>query len=317
MRNIFLLLLALVLVPLTVSCTADNQPLRFSSTVWPGYEPIYLARELGYLPPENVQLVELTTSTWVIEAFRNGLVDAGGFTIDETITLLNEGQEPVIILVVDISNGGDAIISKPHINRFSDLKGKTIGVENAAMGGYFLSRALDYHKMTESDIRIVPIESHDHEKTFLTNKLDAIVTYEPYRSLILRNNSKVIFDSSKVPNTIIDLFVVRKSVMERHKNNIKKLVNAWFSALEYMAANREHANTIMNWRLKLKESELNTAMAGLRYPDRQENIALLSAQISGISSSISAISEYMLSKNLLSGRVDATSLYPPTWIFQQ
>ena len=41
------------------ACVRDPEPpLRIGTNVWIGSEPLYLARELGRLDPETVQLVE-------------------------------------------------------------------------------------------------------------------------------------------------------------------------------------------------------------------------------------------------------------------
>ena len=54
---------AVVLIVLLacVGCTPDPEPiLRVGTNVWPGYEPLYLARDLGYLD-ESIRLVEYSS----------------------------------------------------------------------------------------------------------------------------------------------------------------------------------------------------------------------------------------------------------------
>ncbi|MEO8040925.1 MAG: hypothetical protein ABI794_19310, partial [Betaproteobacteria bacterium] len=57
-------------------CGRDPEPvLRIGTNVWIGSEPLYLARELGHLKPDAVQLVEYPSASEVLRAFRNQAID--------------------------------------------------------------------------------------------------------------------------------------------------------------------------------------------------------------------------------------------------
>ncbi len=73
-------------------------PLRIGTNVWSGYEPLYLARELGYLDPRSVHLVEYPSASEVIRAFRNQAIEAAALTFDEVLLLTQDGFEPRVVL---------------------------------------------------------------------------------------------------------------------------------------------------------------------------------------------------------------------------
>ena len=54
------------------ACEQTPHPLRVGTNVWPGYEPLYLAREQGYLSEDAVRLIELPSATDVMSAFSHG-----------------------------------------------------------------------------------------------------------------------------------------------------------------------------------------------------------------------------------------------------
>src|SRR5512135_2890896 len=83
-------------------CQPPAEPLRIVSSPWPGYEPLYLARDLGYLKETSVRITELPSSNLNMEAFSNGSTDLSTLTLDETLTLLAKGQKLRILLVMDI-----------------------------------------------------------------------------------------------------------------------------------------------------------------------------------------------------------------------
>jgi len=88
-----------VLAPSLAGCGVEPAPpLRIGTNVWPGYEPLYLARELGYLDPRSVHLVEYPSASEVIRAFRNHAIEAAALTFDEVLLLTQDGFKPRVVL---------------------------------------------------------------------------------------------------------------------------------------------------------------------------------------------------------------------------
>ncbi len=117
-------------------------PLRVGSNVWPGYETLYLARSLGIFASTPIKLVELPSVTEVTHAFRNGGLEVAALTLDEALALLQQDTSLRVILVVDVSNGGDAVLARPEITSLAQLKNRRIGVENSAVGAIMLDGLL-------------------------------------------------------------------------------------------------------------------------------------------------------------------------------
>lgn len=127
-RRIFSLLLVVWVLTAGACTERTSPPLRLGTNVWPGYEPLYLARALDYLNPSTVTLVEYLSASEVIRAFRNQTLEAAALTLDEVL-LLQQHNVPVhVFLVTDISHGGDTILGNPTLARFVDLAGKRVGV---------------------------------------------------------------------------------------------------------------------------------------------------------------------------------------------
>src|SRR3954464_15656187 len=86
---------------------APAPPFRMATYQWPGYEPFFLARALGYFSERQVQLLEFPSAADCILAFKNRVVDAVTLTADEAIRLVHAGHDPRIVLLIDFSNGTD------------------------------------------------------------------------------------------------------------------------------------------------------------------------------------------------------------------
>lgn len=61
----------------------QSRPLRVAAHVWPGYELMYLAEELGWLDPHQVELVPTAFASESLEALIAGDVDAAALTLEE------------------------------------------------------------------------------------------------------------------------------------------------------------------------------------------------------------------------------------------
>jgi NitT/TauT family transport system substrate-binding protein len=277
--------------------------------VWPGYEPLYLARSLGYYNDSTVRFHEMTTSADVLKAFRNHAIDVAALTLDEALLLIQDGIDARIVLVTDISNGADVIVAHPSIKSIRDLKGKKIGVESLALGAYVLSRALDKAGLTPGDVTVVSVAVQEHEQAYAAGKVEAVVTFEPAKTRILARGGRQIFDSSQIPNEIIDVVVVRSDILQSKAGHLKKLEDGWFKALEYLTSNPADAARRMGKREGITAAEFSEALNGMIIPDRSENRRLLAGALLEPATRLSTV---MVQGKLLSRPVEPSRLLTPS-----
>lgn len=294
----------LVVATCLAGCQPPVEPLRIVSSPWPGYEPLYLARDLGYLKETSVRVTELPSSNLNMEAFSNGSTDLSTLTLDETLTLLARGQKLRILLVMDISNGADAVVAKPEIKSLAELKGKRLGMENIPLGAYILSRVLDMSGLEAADIDVIPMPEDKHEKAYLQGKIDAAITMEPYKSKITKAGAHVLLDSRQLPNEIFDLIVVREEVYQTRRDHLCHLAQQWFRTLDYVQANQQDAYTRMGKRLGMDAAAFRASMDGLKVPSRQDNQLLLGGKAPTLLVPARRLSDIMQRGNMISGPAD-------------
>ena len=252
----------------------DTAPLRIGTNLWLGYEPLYIAQSNGTLG-DGVDLIEHPSASQVLQAFREGLIDAAALTLDEVLLLAESGFEPKIVLAMDISTGADAIISKPGFKHMSDLKGHRIGVERSALGAYMLHRALTLSGMTPNDVVQVNLQIQKHEAAYHTGQIDAVVTFEPVRSNLIASGATELFNSAMITGEIVDVLVVRKSYLAQHPGRVNTLIETWFQTLEKINQNPMAAAETMSTHMKQGPRSILKAMEGLNFPDRNENARLV------------------------------------------
>ncbi len=298
---LWLKMLLVVLVTLAgAGCTPEPQaPLRVGTNIWPGYEPLYLARQQGYFSPESIRLVEYTSSSESIRAFRNGAIDAAALTLDEVLLLGEMTSDLSIVLVLDISEGGDVILAQPALSSLRDLKGKRVGVEASALGAYMLTRALQTAEMTLGDVRTVSLEVSEHERAFKEGRVDAVVTFEPTRTRLLEAGARKLFDSSQIPGEIVDVIVVRRTYSARYGAQVNQLVRGWFRALDFIRKDRNQAASLMAPRERISADDFQKAIQGLHLPNIEENRSMLAGSTPTLVRTTRQLGEVMLTSRLI------------------
>jgi NitT/TauT family transport system substrate-binding protein len=289
------------------------EALQVASSMWPGYEPLYLARDLGYLDKLPVKLNELPSSNITLEAFKNGSADIATLTLDETLTLLADGKKVRILAVMDISNGADAVMAKPEIKSPGELKGKRVAIVNIPLGVYMLNRTLDAAGLTTADVTVVTLPEDMHEKAYKQGKIDAAITFEPFKTRLAQAGAHNIFDSSRIPNEIFDLLLVSEDVYRARRNELCQFVRQWFITLDYIHAHPQEAATKMGKRLGMDQPTYSATMGGLILPSREENRRLLGGNAPALLPPAQRLSGIMQKERLIAAPANPADAIDPSF----
>ncbi len=313
MRRRFWLTVTLALSLALGACTREPEPtLRIGTNVWIGSEPLYLARELGHLDPKAVQLVEYPSASEVLRAFRNQSIDGMVISLDELFGLAVDGLQPKVILVVDVSNGADVVVGRPGMRSLQDLRGKRVAVESGALGAFVLSRALALNGMQTGDVNVVHLESNEHPNAFENGQVDGAVTFDPYRSLLLRAGAQTLFDSTRIPGEIVDLVAVRAIVLERQPKAVQALLAGWFQAIGYLESEPQDAARRMGVRQQTSGEQFQSALEGLHIPSRAENLTMIGGENPALVTSGRRLMRLMREAKLLRAEFDIEDVLAPS-----
>jgi NitT/TauT family transport system substrate-binding protein len=306
-----LCILACLALLLSGCVREPESALRIGTNVWIGSEPLYLARELGRLDPKAVQLVEYPSASEVLRAFRNQAIDGMVISLDELFGLAVDGLQPRVILVVDVSHGADAVVGRRGMHTMKDLKGKRVAVEGGALGAFVLSRALALNGMRASDVKVVHLESNEQPDAFEKGRIDAAVTFDPYRDQFLRDGAKTLFDSTQIPGEIVDLVAVRSSVLEQRPKAVQALLAGWLGAIDYLKREPADAARRMGIRQQTSGEEFLKTLQGLHIPSREENLKMLGGEKPGLAVAGRRLMALMLEAKLLRAELKIEDVLAP------
>ncbi len=281
-RRAVLLMTALAAPALSTGCldwfASSREPLRIGINAWPPFELLYLAQEKGFFHDEKVEveLVDFSSYTGVLRSYHQGNIDGFFATLNEVLIADNFQDLPAVVMVADYSFGGDALVVRDHIKSLSELKGKRIAYEESALGSYVLERILEIGGLKAGDVTVINRLPEEGEKDFLEGRADAVVTYEPSLGRLLRaGGAKALFTSRNLPGEIVDVMVMRRSVLRDHADETRRMMRAWFKALAWQEAHPDEAAEIMAKRQNVTVSEFLSGLQGAHIPDLQENLQLM------------------------------------------
>lgn len=302
---------------LLAACGREAEPvLRIGTNVWIGSEPLYLARDLGYYDAKTVQLVEYPSASEVLRAYRNQTIDGMVISLDELFSLVVDGLDPRIILVVDVSHGADVVVGRSDMRSMRELKGKRVAVESGALGAFVLSRALALAGMQAGDVEVVHLESNEQPAAFAEGRVDGAVTFDPYRSQLLRAGARELFDSTSIPGEIVDLVAVRASALDQQPRAIRTLLTGWFRATDYLQRQPLDAAKRMGVRQQTTGEQFLASLKGLHIPTREENLRMLGGDKPELVTNGRHLMALMLEAKLLSRELEIQRVLAPAPLAQ-
>lgn len=274
----WILLLSCMLV---VSCgKQDQKNVRIAINPWPGYEFLYLADQKGIFEEVglDIELVELASLADVQRTYLQGRVDGMASTMIEVVHAVGESSEPLtLVLLPDYSNGGDVIVTRKDLGSLSELKGKTVSAELGSLGMFMLHLGLQKVGLGLEDVNLDNSEQLEIQGLLSSNRIDAAVTYPPFSTQILRDpNYHVLFDSSEVPQQVIDVVSIKSSVIEQDPEWVTRFHQAWGEALEFSRNHSEEAYAIMAEREGITVEEFEQALLGLQLVGENRQTSVLS-----------------------------------------
>lgn len=208
--------------------------LRFSPGTWPGGEPLVLAYDSGDLPKARFQLVELPWSSAVMRALGNGAADVAVVSLDSVLRMREAGQRLRVLMVLDESRGGDALIANSRVESLVDLRGRRVGVDLRGTGSYLLVRALAGAGLKLEDVQLVPMMQAEMPAAIEETALDAVVAGLPWLERLRQPGWRVLYDTSMCDTPVYRVLAASERACEAYPGEIRLLIEShkkWSAAL--------------------------------------------------------------------------------------
>ncbi|MGR9086797.1 MAG: ABC transporter substrate-binding protein [Gammaproteobacteria bacterium] len=272
-RFAFLILSSFLLHP-----PASLADVKVGVSDWPGWVAWYVAEEKGFFKKHGarVKLVWFANYSDSISALSAGQIDANSQTWSDTMAPLSKGIPIKAILVNDNSDGNDALMVRPSIKRFADLKGKTVALEQFSISHFVLATALAKNGMHVDDVRIVNLSAGDAAAAFLSGRVDATVVWNPWVNNIESSGKGVaLFSSRDMPGLIPDLLVAREKAIQNQRSDLVGMIKAWAETQRFIQEHPDEAVRIMAKVVGMKTDAYQVFLPGTRFFDLQDSLKAL------------------------------------------
>lgn len=295
------LMLLAGLMPLT-SCRQRMAELTVPITGWPAYEYFYLAVKTGLDRQNGIAItpVQLPDPQAVINGFARGQFQVAQLSAAEVLDLCNRVPDrcPVVVLVLDASEGGDQLAVHKSVPSIAALKGGRVAVTFSTLGPYVLHLALQRHGLDVEDVSTQHIPLERMEQALAQGRVQAAATYPPFSEAITKaGHSRVLFTSRETPGEILDLLVVDQHLLQHQPLLIGKLIRVWERAHREARTTPKTSVAWMAGREGITPEDFRRSEAGLHYFSLQEQLSMLQAD-GAVQNNLQRVQEVLQALNI-------------------
>lgn len=245
--------------------TAGN-PLKVSLVSFHGYAPALVANgnSLTTQPDSiyarngaNIEFVIQDDIPTLSTIFESGAAQCAWRTSDfwaqEQPNLRNAGLDGRAVMIVDNTQGGDAIITNnPQIRSVEDLAGRTVALLQFTPSHGMLIDAIENSSLTarkKESIKTVFINAEEGtagvRAALESGHVDAVVLWDPDLALALRNvkGAHVVYSTKTATNLIFDVMVCDSRVLASPGGQaaVQKFVQGWMEGVDAAKVNPDGA----------------------------------------------------------------------------
>ncbi|WP_057003052.1 ABC transporter substrate-binding protein [Agrilactobacillus composti] len=243
------ILVTLLLVP-SQSVQAATPTVKIAHSSWIGFYPLDLAEKKGFFKDYgvNVEISDIESKADSKSALASGKIQGIATSLDTNILSSASGVNIQNILALDTSDGADGLIGKKDIKSFKDLKGKSVALDTTGGASYFwFNYMLQKNHMKLKDMTVQSMDSGNAGSAFVSGKVDAAMTWQPWLDKAEKTkNGHVVMSSKASPGIIVDTLGLSSNYIKKHPKEVKGIIKGWYKALAYIKSNPSDAYKIMS-----------------------------------------------------------------------
>jgi len=242
--------------------------LKLGLTTWIGYSPFYVAGALDLYKKYDLKVTLQTFSdpAMLPSALASGAIDSALMTYDQVVGANAQGQNFKVVMPVDYSYGGDAVVAAKPISKISELKGKKVAYAPLSPSDFLLAYALKINGMSDKDIQPVNMTPEAVPSAMASGAVPAGVTYEPNVSQIVstgKGKYHVIYSSREAPGIITDVLVFDAKRLGKDDKQIMALMRGYLDGLAYMKAKPAEAARLIGKAVGVSDKEAMEQLKGV------------------------------------------------------
>ncbi len=218
-------------------------------TVTIGYLPsdhdaaLFVADAQGQYEKEGIKtkLVQFNNGGDLMTAMASGEVDVGYVGITPVLSSIEKGVPVKVISAAQTEGSGIVVSQDSGISSVADLAGKKIATPGeASIQHMLLTYYLKENGMSIGDVKVSAMKVPSMNDALKTNKIDGMITFEPYVTIASENGANLLVDSADIlPNHPCCVVVASDKFIENHPNETQKILDIHKNATDYINNNTD------------------------------------------------------------------------------
>ncbi|MFS0772025.1 putative urea ABC transporter substrate-binding protein [Sphingomonas sp. 1P08PE] len=210
-------------------------------SIYAGWMPWPYAQQAGIVKKWadkygiDIRFVQVNDYVESVNQYAAGKLDGVTSTTMDALTIpAAGGRDTTVLIIGDYSDGNDGIILK-NGRTLADIKGRSVNLVELSVSNYLLARGLELSGMKLSDVKIVNTGDADIVGAFASPAVTAVATWNPQLATLREMpGATEVFDSSRIPNEILDTLNVSTATLKANPNLGKALVGIWYETMAVM-----------------------------------------------------------------------------------
>ena len=191
----------------------------------------------------NTKLVQFNNGGDLMTAMASGDVDVGYVGITPVLSSIEKGVPVKVISAAQTEGSGIVVAKDSGISSVNDLEGKKIATPGeASIQHMLLTYYLKQNGMDIKDVKVSAMKVPSMNDALKTDKIDGMITFEPYVSIAEKNGAEVLVDSSEIlPDHPCCVVVASDKFINEHTNETKTILEIHKNATDFINNNTDEA----------------------------------------------------------------------------
>lgn len=210
---------------------------------------LFVAQAQGEYAAHGIEteLVQFNNGGDLMTGMASGEVDIGYGGITPVLSAVEKGVPIKVVAGAQIEGSGIAVSPESDIDSPEDLAGKSIATPGEASIQYMLLQYyLEDNNMSTDDMNISAMKVAPMNDALNANKIDGMLTYEPYVTMAVENGNVMFINSSEIlPEHPCCVVAASERFIDENPDKLDTIISIHENATEFILENPDEAAELL------------------------------------------------------------------------
>lgn len=230
---------------------------------------LFVAQAQGEYAAHGIEteLVQFNNGGDLMTGMASGEVDIGYGGITPVLSAVEKGVPIKVVAGAQIEGSGIAVSPESDIDSPEDLAGKSIATPGEASIQYMLLQYyLEDNNMSTNDMNISAMKVAPMNDALNANKIDGMLTYEPYVTMAVENGNVMFINSSEIlPDHPCCVVAASERFIDENPDKLDTIISIHENATEFILENPDEAAELLPEDIVADVEIEKKAISGIKF----------------------------------------------------